>query len=161
MSSLYEEYEISLTSEFCLCKTLHWMIQIRHQVTFFLIMSDKLERWGYERNDEGWSPSLSLSSDFSLSPSFHSISHPLPQLSCDTNLIYLISCLSYNANECGPGYCALSQSFCLTGGDAGRNWNLAQTFVFHPPERLNGCQIGFLILEDSIVEALRLIPPKS
>ncbi len=51
--------------------------------------------------------SLHVFPDFSLSPSFHSISHPLPQLSCDTNLIYLISCLSYNANECGRAYCSL------------------------------------------------------
>lgn len=67
-------------------------------------------------------------------------------------------CLTMQMNA-GP-LTAFSQSFCLTGGDASRNWNLTPAFVFQLAERLSGCQIGFLILEDSIVETLRLIPPK-
>lgn len=83
------------------------------------------------------------------------ISHSFTQQCCDTNLIYLISCLSYNANECGLTNSGSPIIHPLTGRDAHRNRILPQTFVLITAERLKNCQIEFLTLQLHEPKSLR------
>lgn len=156
------------------------MIQIRHSVTFSLITdwlntvfkswpaskdeqcwtpTFRQEGWSYERNDEGlrhwWSPSLSLSSDFSLLPlDFSSFaSTELWHKSHLSHFLFVLQCKWMRTRLLRSPNRSASQEETLAE---------IEILLKHLSSKCqNGCQIGFLILEDSIVETLGLIPPKS